>query len=62
VAAVYDASGARVRSLTNAVVSGSGSIAWDGRTQAGDRAPTGVYFVHIKAGAVRETKKLVLLK
>lgn len=62
VAAVYDASGARVRSLTNAVVSGSDSIAWDGRTQAGGRAPAGVYFVHIQAGAVRETKKVVLLK
>lgn len=62
VAAVYDASGARVRSLMNAVMSGSGSIAWDGRTQAGSRAPAGVYFVHIKAGTVRETKKLVLLR
>lgn len=62
VAAVYDASGARVRRLTNAVLSGSGSIAWDGRTQAGERAPTGVYFVHLEAGAVRETKKVVLVR
>ena len=62
VAAVYDASGARVRRLTNSVLSGSGSIAWDGRTQAGERAPTGVYFVHLEAGAVRETKKVVLVR
>ena len=62
VAAVYDASGARVRELTNASMSGSGSIAWDGRTQTGERAPAGVYFVHLTAGAVHETKKVVLLR
>ena len=62
VAAVYDASGARVRSLTNAVLSGTGSIAWDGRTQNGDRAPAGVYFVQLQAGTLRDTKKVVLLK
>ena len=61
-ATVYNASGARVRALANAVVSGAGSIAWDGRTQAGDRAPAGVYFVHIDAPGVRNTKKVVLLK
>lgn len=61
-AAVYDASGARVRQLTNAVASGSGSIAWDGRTQTGERAAAGVYFVHLEAGRVRETKKVVLLR
>ncbi|HEU4724659.1 MAG TPA: T9SS type A sorting domain-containing protein, partial [Candidatus Eisenbacteria bacterium] len=61
-ATVYDASGARVRDLTDVVVSGPGSIVWDGRTQRGDRAPAGVYFVHVDAGAVRETKKVVLLK
>ena len=61
-AAVYDASGARVRELTNGFVSGSGSIAWDGRTQSGGRAPAGVYFVLLEAGSVRETKKVVLLK
>ena len=62
VAAVYNASGARVRGLTDAVLSGSGSIAWDGRTQAGERAPAGVYFVHLRAGAIRDSKKVVLLR
>jgi len=61
-AAVYNASGARVRGLTDAVLSGSGTIAWDGRTQGGERAPAGVYFVHLQAGAVRDTKKVVLLR
>ena len=59
---VYDASGARVRDLTDGVVSGSGSLVWDGRTQMGERAPAGVYFVHVDAGTVRETKKVVLLR
>ena len=62
VAAVYNASGARVRGLANAVLSGSGSIAWDGRTQAGERAPAGVYFVHLQAGSLRDSKKVVLLR
>lgn len=62
VAAVYDASGARVRRLMNAVLSGSGSIPWDGRTQVGVPAPAGVYFVHLEAGSVRETKKVVLVR
>lgn len=62
VATVYSASGARIRELTDATLSGSGSIAWDGRTQAGERAPAGVYFVHLEAGAVRDTKKVVLLR
>jgi hypothetical protein len=62
VAAVYNVSGARVRGLTDAVLSGSGSIAWDGRTQAGERAPAGVYFVHLQAGMIRDSKKVVLLR
>jgi flagellar hook capping protein FlgD len=62
VAAVYNALGARVRGLTDAVLSGSGSIAWDGRTQAGERAPAGVYFVHLQAGMIRDSKKVVLLR
>jgi len=44
------------------LLSGSGTIAWDGRTQAGERAPAGVYFVHLQLGAVRDTKKVVLLR
>lgn len=62
VAAVYNVSGVRVRGLTDTVLSGSGSIAWDGRTQAGERAPAGVYFVHLQAGAIRDSKKVVLLR
>jgi hypothetical protein len=61
-AAVYNASGTRVRGLTDAVLSGSGSIAWDGRTQAGERAPAGVYFLQLRAGAIRDAKKVVLLR
>jgi hypothetical protein len=62
VADVFDVTGARVRSLEDATVSGSGSIVWDGRTQTGSPAPTGVYFVHLQAGGLRETKKVVLMK
>ena len=60
--AVYNAAGARVRSLVDGVRSGTGEVTWDGRTQAGGRAPAGIYFVHVDAEDVRETRKVVLLK
>ena len=35
---------------------------WDGRTESGERAASGVYFYTISAGDFRETKKLIILK
>ena len=62
VANVYSASGARVRSLADRMVSSPGSVSWDGRLSSGDRAPTGVYFLRFELGGLRETRKAVLLQ
>lgn len=59
---VYNASGAVVRSLVDGMVSGAGTVTWDGSTRTGARAPAGIYFVRIEAGAVRESRKVVLLR
>lgn len=59
---VYNASGAVVRSLVDGMVSGAGTVTWDGTTRTGARAPAGIYFVRIEAGALRESRKVVLLR
>lgn len=62
VAAVYNASGARVRSLADQTISSSGSITWDGRLHSGARAPVGIYFLRLELGGLRQTRKVVLLE
>jgi hypothetical protein len=59
---VFNASGAVVRTLVDGMVSGAGTFRWDGTTRTGARAPAGIYFVRIEAGALRESRKVVLLK
>ena len=58
---VYNASGARVRSLVDRMVTGPGSVTWDGRLRSGEPAATGIYFIRFELGGVRETRKAVLL-
>jgi hypothetical protein len=55
--AVYDLTGARVRTLLDANVNGPGLVTWDGRTEAGGQAPDGLYFVRLTspAGVARRT-------
>jgi hypothetical protein len=62
VAAVYNASGARVRSLVDQTISSSGSITWDGRLHSGARAPVGIYFLRLELDGLRQTRKVVLLE
>lgn len=48
--AVFDVTGRRVRSLGNRTYgAGSTTLVWDGRTESGSLAPSGVYFVRIMA-------------
>lgn len=38
------------------------AIAWDGRDETGDRVATGIYFYHLQADNLHETRKMVVLK
>ena len=59
---IYNVAGARVRALVDEVVSGPHSITWDGTVQSGTRAPAGIYYLRVEAGALRENRKIVLLR
>lgn len=60
--AIYNVAGARVRALVDEVVSGPRTITWDGTVQSGTRAPAGIYYLRVEAGALRENRKIVLLR
>ncbi len=55
---VVAVTGRRVRRFA---VTGSGSMTWDGRDQAGVRVPAGIYFYRLVSPSVREARKLVRL-
>ncbi len=64
---VYDLSGRVVRTLVDRdTAAGEHKVVWDGTTDSGHRAASGVYFVRMEAAghtdAFRATRKLVLLK
>jgi len=60
---VFDPAGRHVRSLLDKrMPAGSHTIDWDGTTDAGMEAATGVYFYRIRAGLFTSTRKMVLVK
>ena len=64
---VFDCAGRVIRTLADTEFeAGPHAAVWDGTTDAGRRAASGVYFVRIetagRTGAFRATRKLVLLK
>jgi hypothetical protein len=64
---VFDVSGRVVRTLVDAhIAAGRRTVAWDGTTDAGHRAASGVYFVRMKTtgprGGYSANRKLALLK
>jgi hypothetical protein len=64
---VYDLVGRVVRTLVAGVRGpGEHTVVWDGTTDSGGRAASGVYFVRMEAtgdaGSFRETGKAVMLK
>ncbi len=61
---VYDLSGRRLRTLLDGTV-GAGynhQVIWDGRDDAGNDLPSGVYFLRLRADSRMESMRLVLLK
>jgi hypothetical protein len=60
---VYNSLGQQVRSLVNTPYApGRHVVNWDGRNQAGQMMPSGVYFYRIKAGNFIAHKKMLLVK
>jgi hypothetical protein len=66
--AIYDLDGHRVRALelgyreAGYYMSRSEAAYWDGRNELGERVSSGVYFYELRAGAYRETRRLLVLK
>ena len=64
---VYDVSGRLVRNLVEGPVDpGSYETVWDGLTDSGENAASGVYFLRMEAGEgtgrFRASRKIVLVK
>jgi lysophospholipase L1-like esterase len=60
---VYDTQGRLVRTLVNeARVAGHHTVTWDGRSDSGRAAGSGVYFLRMEAGSYAATAKAVLVK
>jgi flagellar hook assembly protein FlgD len=63
VLAIYDVTGARVRTLVDAVVPGGKySAAWNGRNDQGQVVGSGVYFYRLVQKDFTQTRKMLLLK
>jgi len=61
---IFDVRGRLVRDLVPNVQrpSGHSSVLWDGRTQTGREAASGVYFAIFRANGVNASERLVLLR
>ena len=59
---LYDLTGRLVRRLVDGVVMSAGphSVTWDGRTDAGDLARSGTYYIRLRAGGGEATTRLAL--
>ncbi|MBW6516856.1 MAG: T9SS type A sorting domain-containing protein, partial [Candidatus Cloacimonetes bacterium] len=60
---VYNVRGQMVRVLTEGYYEqGVHNVLWDGKTESGSRAGSGMYFYNMKSGDYTSTKKMILLK
>jgi len=61
---IFDIAGRRVATLLDGArrEAGEQNLVWDGRDDAGQALPSGVYLYRLEAGAQRATRKLTLLK
>jgi flagellar hook assembly protein FlgD len=60
---IIDLLGREVRKLADSDFStGYHSVIWDGKDNAGNIVPSGIYIYRIVAGAFQERKKLVLVR
>jgi hypothetical protein len=62
-ATLYDAAGRRVRTLARGVFPrGSHRVVWDGSGHDGRRVASGVYYVRVHIGSLREVHRIVVLE
>ncbi|RPI06950.1 MAG: T9SS C-terminal target domain-containing protein [Ignavibacteriae bacterium] len=60
---VYNVLGKEIAELTNTLYSaGVHQVMWNGKTDAGVQASSGVYFVRLETGSASEPMKIVLMK
>lgn len=60
---VYNVLGMKIRTVfQDTVFGGYRLLQWDGTDSGGKRVPTGVYFVNVKAGNQKDTRKIILLR
>jgi len=60
---IYNALGHRVRLLHEGTLpAGAHQLSWDGRSDAGETAPTGLYFARFQSGNDLRTLKMVMMK
>ena len=60
--AIYSVSGRLVRRISERLSSGESSLTWDGTSDSGGRAASGVYFARVQANAQTGQGKLVLVR
>jgi hypothetical protein len=61
--AIFDVNGARVRTLLNGQKNaGYSEVEWDGRSDSGGAAASGVYFCRLNAAGQTLTRKIVLVR
>jgi photosystem II stability/assembly factor-like uncharacterized protein len=60
---IYDVTGRSVRTLVDGVESpGARAVAWDGRTDAGQRTGSGIYWYRLDAGARHASGRIVRVR
>ncbi|MCB9513079.1 MAG: T9SS type A sorting domain-containing protein [Candidatus Latescibacteria bacterium] len=60
---VYDASGRHLRVLIDGPqAAGQNEVVWDGKDDAGNTLPSGVYFYSLRSAEAQQTRKMLLLK
>ena len=61
---VFDMRGHLVRSLVSGETLGSGvqEVMWNGKTDAGSDASSGVYFYQVQADGLQQTSRMTLMR
>lgn len=61
--AVYDLAGCRVKTLSSGQLpAGNHQVVWNGCNAQGLAMPSGVYFLRLDSGVIRQTRKLTLVR